>query len=43
VNFTHLQSLTLGASYSAFLGRPDFKDRPYADRDNAAFTARYTF
>jgi hypothetical protein len=43
LNFTHLQQLTLGVSYNAFLGRPDFKDRPYADRDYAAFTATYRF
>lgn len=43
MNFTHLQKLTLGLSYNAFLGKPDFKERPYADRDYAAFTATYRF
>jgi hypothetical protein len=43
VNFTWLQKLTLGLSYSGFLGRPDFRERPYADRDYAALTATYRF
>jgi hypothetical protein len=42
-NFTYLQALTLGIGYNAFLGRPDFRDRPYADRDYAAVTATYRF
>ena len=42
-NFTHLQALTLGIVYNAFIGRPDFKDRPYQDRDYAAVTATYRF
>ena len=42
-NFTYLQKLSLGVGYNAFLGRPDFRDRPYADRDYAAFTATYRF
>jgi hypothetical protein len=43
VNFTYLQQTTLGLSYSGFIGRPDFTDRPYQDRDNLAFTATYRF
>lgn len=43
LNFTRLQKLTLGVSYSAFLGEPDFKQRPYADRDTASITATYRF
>ncbi|HUP92408.1 MAG TPA: DUF1302 family protein, partial [Solimonas sp.] len=42
-NFTRLQALQLGASYNAFLGKPDFSQRPYADRDFAAFTIKYSF
>lgn len=42
-NFTRLQNLMLGISYNAFLGKPDFRERPYADRDYAAITARYNF
>ncbi|MDP3859099.1 MAG: DUF1302 family protein [Stagnimonas sp.] len=43
VNFTRLQALTLGVSYNAFLGEPDFSERPYADRDNVSLTATYRF
>lgn len=43
VNFTRLQALQLGLSYSAYLGSPDFKDRPYQDRDNLGFTVKYSF
>jgi hypothetical protein len=42
-NFTYLQGLQLGVSYNAFLGEPHFEKRPYADRDFAAFTAKYSF
>ncbi|HZP11788.1 MAG TPA: DUF1302 family protein [Nevskiaceae bacterium] len=42
-NFTWLQQLTLGIGYNAFIGRPDFTDRPYQDRDYAAVTATYRF
>jgi len=42
-NFTRLQQFTLGLSYNAFLGDPDFTERPYADRDYAAFTMKYLF
>lgn len=43
LNFTWLQKLQLGVSLSSFLGRPDFSERPYADRDYMAFTAKYAF
>ncbi|HEY1077419.1 MAG TPA: DUF1302 family protein [Fontimonas sp.] len=43
LNFTRLQALTVGLSLNAFLGRPDMKERPYADRDFAAFTVKYTY
>lgn len=43
VNFTRLQAFTVGVSYSAFLGEPDFKERPYADRDNVALSLTYRF
>jgi hypothetical protein len=42
-NLTRLQKLQLGISYNGFLGKPDFKKRPYADRDYAGFTVRYNF
>ncbi len=42
-NFTRLQALTLGLSLNTFLGRPDMKERPYADRDYAAITVKYTY
>ena len=43
VNFTYLQKLQLGASLNYFLGTPHFEDRPYADRDYAAVTVKYSF
>lgn len=43
LSFTRLQQLTLGISYNAFLGKPDFRERPYADRDNLALSATYRF
>ena len=43
VNLTWLQKLQLGVSLNAFLGSPDFEKRPYADRDYAAFTIKYSF
>jgi hypothetical protein len=42
-NFTYLQKLTLGVSYSGYYGTPHFKTNPYADRDNIGFTAKYNF
>ncbi len=42
-NFTYLQNLQLGTSYNAFLGKPHFEKRPYADRDFAAVTIKYNF
>lgn len=43
LSFTRLQALTLGVSYNAFIGAPDFRERPYADRDNVSLTATYRF
>ncbi|MFP5305895.1 MAG: DUF1302 domain-containing protein [Gammaproteobacteria bacterium] len=43
LNFTRLQQLQIGVSLNSFLGTPDFKERPYADRDYAAFTVKYNF
>jgi len=43
VNFTRLQALQLGVSYSAYLGSPNFTDRPYQDRDNLGITVKYSF
>ncbi|WP_162932456.1 DUF1302 domain-containing protein [Solimonas sp. K1W22B-7] len=42
-NFTYLQKITLGVSYSGYYGTPDFSANPYADRDNIGFTAKYNF
>lgn len=42
-NFTYLQKLQVGTSYNAFLGKPHFEKRPYADRDFAAVTIKYNF
>ncbi|HEX4896496.1 MAG TPA: DUF1302 family protein, partial [Solimonas sp.] len=43
VNLTWLQKLQVGVSVNWFLGNPHFSERPYADRDYAAFTAKYNF
>ncbi|TXH05881.1 MAG: DUF1302 family protein [Nevskiaceae bacterium] len=43
VNFTYLQQLQLGVSYSAYFGSPNFTDRPYQDRDNLGVTVKYNF
>ena len=43
VSVTRLQKLTVGLNYSAFLGAPQFKTRPYADRDNASISITYRF
>lgn len=42
-NFTRLQQLTLGVTYSAYIGRANYTDAPYQDRDNLAISARYNF
>lgn len=42
-NFTRLQKLTLGVTFSGFFGGGDLDKRPLADRSNVAFTARYPF
>ena len=43
VNFTRLQALQLGLTYSAYFGHPNFTDRPYQDRDNIGLTVKYSF
>jgi hypothetical protein len=43
INFTRLAALQLGISYSGFLGKPDFSERPYQDRDNIGVTVKYNF
>ena len=43
VDFSYLQRLTLGLTYSAFLGRPNIEQHPYADRDYAGFNIKYQF
>ena len=42
-NFTYLQKLTLGVTYSGYFGTPDLSANPYADRDYLGFTAKYNF
>jgi len=41
--FVYLQKFEVGASYNAFLGSGDLRDRPYADRDYAAIDLKYSF
>jgi hypothetical protein len=43
VDFSYLQRLTLGLTYSAFLGRPDLGQHPYADRDFLGVNVKYQF
>ncbi|MGA9911159.1 MAG: DUF1302 family protein [Paraburkholderia sp.] len=43
VNFIRLSNLKLGLVYAKFLGRPDPKNRPLADRDYVLGTATYSF
>ena len=43
VNFTYLQRLQLGVNFSAYIGPPDFAERPYQDRDNLGVTLKYNF
>ncbi|MGH8388015.1 MAG: DUF1302 domain-containing protein [Pseudomonas sp.] len=41
--FKYLGNLELGLRYIAYLGEPDPIKRPFADRDYATFSAKYTF
>jgi hypothetical protein len=43
INFTRLQALTLGVAYNAYIGRANYIDAPYQDRDNLSVTAKYNF
>jgi len=43
VDFSYLQRLTLGLTYSAFLGSANLAQRPYADRDYVGFNVKYQF
>jgi hypothetical protein len=43
INANFLQKLDVGVVYSAFLGSPDMANRPFADRDYVALTAKYGF
>ncbi len=43
VNFSRLQRLTLGLTYSAFLGQPNLGQHPYADRDYVGCNIKYQF
>jgi len=42
-NFKYLNNLQIGLSYNAFLGSPDPRLRPLADRDYWALSAKYSF
>jgi hypothetical protein len=42
-NFTRLQKLTLGVTFSGFFGGGSIDHRPLADRSNVSFTMRYPF
>jgi hypothetical protein len=41
-NFKYLNNLELGFSYNGFLGSPDARKRPLADRSYWAFTVKYS-
>jgi len=41
--FVYLQKFEVGASYNAYLGSGNLRDRPYADRDYAAIDLKYSF
>lgn len=41
--FKYLNNLEIGLSYNAFLGSPDLRLRPLADRDYLALSAKYSF
>jgi hypothetical protein len=41
--FKYLGNLELGLKYIAYLGEADPIKRPYADRDYATFSMKYTF
>ena len=41
--FKYLGNLELGLKYIAYLGEPDPIKRPFADRDYATFSAKYSF
>jgi hypothetical protein len=43
MEFTRLNTLTLGIRYNGYLGAGDFNDRPLQDRDTLAFNAKYRF
>ena len=43
ITFSYLQRLSLGLTYSGFLGTPTVEQHPYADRDYVAATAKYQF
>ncbi len=43
ITFSYLQRLSLGLTYSGFLGTPTVEQHPYADRDYLAATAKYQF
>ncbi|MNL87095.1 hypothetical protein D3C87_2160870 [compost metagenome] len=41
--FKYLGNLELGLKYISYLGEADPVNRPFADRDYATFSAKYTF
>lgn len=42
-NFTYLNNLQVGVGYNIFLGTPNLKEHPFADRDFAGFSIKYSF
>ena len=41
--FTYMANLKIGATYTRFLGRPDYVRNPIGDRDNIALNITYNF
>lgn len=41
--FTHLNKLSIGVNYMAYLGEPDDDRRPLQDRDTLGFFVKYSF
>ncbi|MNE82822.1 hypothetical protein D3C80_1795820 [compost metagenome] len=41
--FKYLGNLEVGLNYTGYLGSPDAVKRPFADRDYATFSMKYTF
>ncbi|MNW21982.1 hypothetical protein D3C71_2232080 [compost metagenome] len=41
--FKYLSNLEVALAYIGYLGEPDAVKRPFADRDYATFSMKYTF